>query len=84
MDKDNSDIAALSFEVALQHLEELVARLESGDASLDESIRLYARGEALRAHLEGRLKDAQMRIEKITLGSDGAPNGTTGFDEGQG
>ena len=75
-----SDIAELGFEAALQQLEELVSRLESGEASLDESIRLYARGESLRAHCEGRLKDAQMRIEKITLGSDGTPNGTTAFD----
>jgi exodeoxyribonuclease VII small subunit len=70
----------LSFEAALKQLEEIVARLESGDASLDESITLYAKGDALRAQCEARLKDAQARIEKITLGTDGKPNGTVPFD----
>lgn len=83
METELADLSGLSFEAALEQLETLVARLESGDASLDESIRLYTRGEALRAHCEGRLKDAQMRIEKITLGSDGAPNGTQPFDGNQ-
>jgi exodeoxyribonuclease VII small subunit len=70
----------LSFEAALKQLEEIVARLESGDASLDESITLYAKGDALRAQCEARLKDAQARIEKITLGTDGKPSGTVPFD----
>ena len=74
------DIDSLSFEAALKELEGIVARLETGDAALDESIALYARGEALRAQCETRLKDAQARIEKITLGPDGAPSGTAPFD----
>jgi exodeoxyribonuclease VII small subunit len=74
------DPSTLSFEDALRQLEEIVARLESGDASLDESITLYSRGDALRAQCEARLKDAQARIEKITLGSDGKPSGTEPFD----
>ena len=77
---DQPDIASLSFEDALKELEGIVSRLESGDAALDESINLYTRGDALRTQCEKRLKDAQMRIEKITLGSDGAPQGTVPFD----
>lgn len=79
---DDTDLTALSFEQALKRLEEIVARLESGEAALDESITLYTQGEALRAQCEARLKDAQARIEKITLGADGAPMGTTPFDAG--
>lgn len=79
---DQPDLSKLSFEDALKELEVIVAKLESGDAALDESIGLYARGEALRAQCETRLKDAQARIEKITLGSDGTPNGTAAFDAG--
>jgi exodeoxyribonuclease VII small subunit len=71
---------SLSFEAALKELEGIVARLETGDAALDESISLYTRGEALKSICEKRLKDAQARIEKITLGPDGAPTGTTAFD----
>jgi exodeoxyribonuclease VII small subunit len=77
---DQPDVAALSFEDALKQLETIVARLESGDAALDESIDLYTKGDALRAHCEKRLKDAQARIEKITLGTDGKPSGTARFD----
>lgn len=69
-----------SFEEALKELETIVARLESGDVPLDESISLYARGEKLRNHCEARLKSAQARIEKITLDPDGAPSGTAPFD----
>jgi exodeoxyribonuclease VII small subunit len=73
-------LSALSFEDALKQLEAIVARLESGDASLDESINLYTQGDALRAQCTAKLKDAQARIEKISLGTDGVPNGTTAFD----
>jgi exodeoxyribonuclease VII small subunit len=73
-------LESLSFEQALKELETIVARLESGDAPLDESIALYARGETLRGHCEARLKHAQERIEKITLAPDGSPSGTTAFD----
>ncbi len=74
------DLTALSFEDALKRLEAIVQRLESGDASLDESITLYTEGDALKVQCERRLKDAQARIEKISLGSDGAPAGTQPFD----
>ena len=73
-------IADLSFEDALKRLEAIVHRLESGDASLDESINLYAEGDALRGQCEARLASAQARIEKITLGADGKPTGLQPFD----
>jgi exodeoxyribonuclease VII small subunit len=74
------DVAALSFEDALKRLEAIVSRLESGEASLDESITLYAEGDKLRAQCEARLAAAQARIEKITLGQDGRPSGVQPFD----
>lgn len=39
---------------------------------LEESIALYARGAALRAHCEDKLKAAEARVAEITQGSDGA------------
>ncbi len=75
-----TDIDSLSFEAALKELEGIVARLETGDAALDDSITLYIRGEALRSQCEKQLKDAQARIEKITLGPDGSVTGTAPFD----
>ena len=73
-------IAELSFEAALKRLEEIVRKLESGEASLDESIDLYTEGDRLKQQCEARLKAAQARIEKIQLARDGSPAGTAPFD----
>jgi exodeoxyribonuclease VII small subunit len=73
-------ISELSFEAALKRLEEIVRRLESGDASLDESIELYGEGDRLRQQCEARLQAAQARIEKIQIGRDGQPGSSTPFD----
>ncbi|WP_085218371.1 exodeoxyribonuclease VII small subunit [Allosphingosinicella indica] len=82
MSEQSDAIAALSFEAALKRLEEIVRLLESGEASLDQSIELYNEGDALRRQCEARLEAAQARIEKIQLGRDGAPAGTAPFDGG--
>lgn len=75
-------IAELSFEAALRRLEEIVRKLEAGDTPLDLAIDLYAEGDRLKAQCEKRLADAQARIEKIQLGRDGTPSGTTPFGDG--
>jgi exodeoxyribonuclease VII small subunit len=75
-----NDISALSFEKALAALEDIVARLEAGKVDLEESIKIYERGEALRKHCEAKLKEAEARIEKITLDPAGKPTGTTPLD----
>ncbi|MDB5473793.1 MAG: exodeoxyribonuclease small subunit [Devosia sp.] len=77
---DNEDIKALSFEAALVQLEEIVSKLESGRAPLAESIAIYERGEALKAHCETLLRTAEARIEKITLSRDGKPTGSEPLD----
>ena len=77
---DAATIAEMPFEAALKELETIVERLEKGDVPLDESIRIYERGEALKTRCEALLKAAEAKIEKITLGGDGAPNGTTPLD----
>lgn len=69
-----ADIAAMSFEQALAELEQIVGRLESGQAPLEDSIRMYERGAALKAHCEARLEAARLRVEKIVMGAGGAPN----------
>jgi exodeoxyribonuclease VII small subunit len=76
----NEDIKALSFEAALAQLEEIVGKLESGRAPLAESIAIYERGEALKAHCETLLRTAEARIEKITLSRDGKATGTEPLD----
>jgi exodeoxyribonuclease VII small subunit len=69
-----ADYAALSFEQALAELEKIVGALESGQTPLEESIRIYERGAALKAHCESKLEAARLRVEKITL-SAGAATG---------
>lgn len=76
---DASTFADLSFEDALKQLEAIVRQLESGDVPLDDSISLYAKGDALKRQCEERLKAAQARIEKISIGPDGSPKGTEPF-----
>lgn len=80
---DQADaIQQLSFEAALKRLEEIVRKLESGEASLDESIELYGEGDRLKQQCEARLQAAQARIEKIQFGRDGQPAGTAPFNGG--
>jgi exodeoxyribonuclease VII small subunit len=76
-----TDPADLSFEAALARLEEIVHKLETGAASLEESITLYTEGTQLKLQCEARLKDAQARIEKLQIGADGKPAGTVAFGE---
>jgi exodeoxyribonuclease VII small subunit len=71
-----SDIEKMSFEDAMKALEELVGKLERGDVPLDDSIKMYERGAALKAHCEAKLKAAEEKVAKITLGEGGAPTGT--------
>lgn len=71
MTKPPAEISALSFETALAELESIVSKLESGNAPLEESIALYERGAALKAHCEAKLKAAQEKVEKIVISETG-------------
>ncbi|MCV2873998.1 exodeoxyribonuclease VII small subunit [Defluviimonas sp. WL0050] len=72
-----SDIAKMSFEEAMNALEGVVRDLESGNVELEKSIALYEQGARLKAHCEKKLKEAEEKVAKITLGPDGQPTGTT-------
>jgi len=66
-----ADIAALSFEDAMAELEKLVKQLEDGKAKLDDSIKAYERGALLKRHCEAKLREAQAKIEQISVNADG-------------
>ena len=68
------EIAAMSFEVALGELEAIVKRLEAGNAKLDDAISSYERGALLKRHCEAKLREAQARVDKIVMGTDGSLN----------
>ena len=80
MTEPKPDILEMPFEAALAELEQIVDQLEKGAVSLDNSIKLYERGEALKAHCDDLLKNAEMRIEKITLNAAGKPKGVAPLD----
>ncbi len=73
-------VASLPFEQAIQELEQIVGELEKGAVSLDESVALYARGRGLQERCEKLLAEAEARVEKITLGENGAPKGVAPLD----
>ena len=67
----SAPIDDMSFEVALKELESIVSRLEQGEVDLEDSIVLYERGQALKAHCDKKLKTAEGRLEKIVQGTKG-------------
>jgi len=72
MENNIRQISSMSFEEALQELESIVRKLEEGKGNLDDAIDSYSRGAELKKHCENKLKDAQVRIDKIVTDSDGA------------
>jgi exodeoxyribonuclease VII small subunit len=78
----NADVKRLSFERAIEELESIVKRLEEGKVPLEESVTIYERGEALKRRCEELLRQAEARVEKITLDASGKPSGTEPLDVG--
>ena len=68
----DADIADLSYEDARQELIELVARLEGGQAGLEESMRLWQRGEALAVHCEAWLDAAEASLASTEAAEESA------------
>jgi exodeoxyribonuclease VII small subunit len=77
---ENEDIKAMTFEQALAALEQIVDDLERGDVPLDQSIRIYERGESLKDHCDRLLKAAEAKVEKIRLSREGKPLGVEPLD----
>jgi len=80
MNAKQSPVTSLTFEVALAELESIVKDMETGKAALDDSIASYERGVALKNHCEKKLREAQSKIESITVTADGKVK-TKPFDE---
>ena len=70
--EDNAEISVMSFEDALAELEGIVRDLEEGKGNLEDSIGAYERGAALKRHCERKLNEAKAKVEKISIGPDGA------------
>ncbi|MEJ6393193.1 exodeoxyribonuclease VII small subunit [Gymnodinialimonas sp. 2305UL16-5] len=70
-------IEEMSFEDAIRELEQVVGQLDRGDVALEDSIKLYERGAALKARCEAKLKEAEEKVAQITLDANGQPTGAT-------
>ncbi|MGE0750432.1 MAG: exodeoxyribonuclease VII small subunit [Variibacter sp.] len=76
----HNDVTAMSFEKALAELDSIVQRLEKGDVPLEESVAIYERGEVLKRRCDELLRQAEARVEKITLDASGKPTGAEPLD----
>lgn len=72
----DTPVTDMSFEQAMQELETVVGQLERGDVALEDSIKLYERGAALKKRCETKLKEAEEKVAAITLDGEGQPAGT--------
>jgi exodeoxyribonuclease VII small subunit len=80
MPETNIDVKKMPFERAIEELESIVKRLEEGKVPLEESVTIYERGEALKKRCEELLRQAEARVEKITLDANGKPTGSQPLD----
>jgi exodeoxyribonuclease VII small subunit len=71
-----SKIDDLTFEQAFAELEDNVRKLEAGGLTLEEGMALFERGQALAAHCNQQLDEAELKIRQIT------PEGEVAFDTG--
>jgi exodeoxyribonuclease VII small subunit len=74
------DVKKLSFERAMEELESIVTKLEGGKVPLEESVTIYERGESLKRRCEELLRQAEVRVEKITVDANGEVSGTVPLD----
>ncbi len=73
--QNDADVASLSYELARDELIQVVNRLEQGGTSLEESLTLWERGEALATRCEEWLIGARKRLEAARQGDDAAGAG---------
>ena len=81
MNNDNM-LDKMTFEEAMNELENLVESLDKGDISLDQAIAAYDRGSQLKDHCQKKLSEAKMKVETIQSldNSDVVPDKLTSFD----
>jgi len=76
----SKEVKEVSFEEALKELESIVQKLESGQVKLEEAVTAYEKGVQMQKICEEKLKEAQMKVEKLILDKEGKPAGKEPFD----
>jgi exodeoxyribonuclease VII small subunit len=79
-ENNNADVKKMPFERAIEELESIVKRLEEGKVPLEESVAIYERGEALKTRCDELLRQAEARVDRITLDANGRPTGSRPLD----
>ena len=74
------EVKNISFEEALKELESIVQKLESGQVKLEEAVSAYEKGVQMQKICEEKLKEAQMKVEKLILDKEGNPKGKEPLD----
>ena len=64
--KKQSKTEEMTFEAALAQLEEIVAKLEAGDLTLDDTLALFERGQRLAAFCGTKLDEAELQVHKLS------------------
>jgi len=78
---DLEAISKLSYEAAIERLEELIDRIESGEIGLEASVAAYEEGMALKAHCESIQDRAEQRVRELDRGRDGGSSDVGGSDD---
>lgn len=63
----------MKFEEAITRLDEIVKRLEKGEATLDESLSLFEEGTGLIKHCGKQLDEAEQKVVRLMKAPDGGP-----------
>ena len=64
--KENTGTEDINFEAAMAELEALVAQMEEGDLTLDNSLKAFERGVMLTRQCQQALSQAELRVQKLT------------------
>ncbi len=67
-------IEKMPFELALEELESVLEKLESGTLPLDETVTLYQRGRGLAEHCQHLLDTVELRVKQLADGAEGSPD----------
>jgi exodeoxyribonuclease VII small subunit len=65
-----NDIGELTFEEAFAELEQMVSKLEDGGQTLEESLAIFERGQALAAYCSQQLDEAELKVRQMTPEGD--------------
>ncbi|MEE2908193.1 MAG: exodeoxyribonuclease VII small subunit [Planctomycetota bacterium] len=77
----NDDADSIRFEAAVEELESIIGRIESGELELEESMTLHRRGQALLKVCRERLETAEQELQTVSLDDKALAGDDPGSDD---